>query len=198
MGNEWDINMQTVIIVETELIVRNLPQHYGDERIKWFAHSRVGSPRILNQLRVFVDIKTRIGCPRPPLRTPSHWMRPSNQWPGLETLNQQGIPRLPSCSSSPLMTSGQRGARVWRTSHLLPRDASLFNTSSIFQVLRASSDRWDNSPPRLGEYEELILHTGRVNDGQIKTCFPRPLCLDKRPYVTCPTCLGVMRGHLGY
>ena len=34
MGNEWDINMQTVIIVETELIVRNLPQHYGDERIK--------------------------------------------------------------------------------------------------------------------------------------------------------------------
>ena len=96
------------------------------------------------------------------------------------------------------LTSGQRGARVWRTSHLLPRDASLFNTSSIFQVSRASSDRWDNSPPRLGEYEELILHTGRVNDGQIKTCFPRPLCLDKRPYVTCPTCLGVMRGHLGY
>ena len=58
------------------------------------------------------------------------------------------------------------------------RDASLFNTSSIFlppnfRHLRVASDR-DNSPPRLGEQEELILHRGRVNDGQIKTCFPRP------------------------
>ena len=102
MGNEWDINMQTVIIVETELIVRNLPQHYGDERIKWFAHSRVGSPRILNQLGVFVDIKTRIGCPRPPLRTPQS--RPvtgcvhpiKGQGWRLWTNNS-----LPSCSSSP-------------------------------------------------------------------------------------------------
>ena len=34
MGKEWDINIQTVIIVETELIVRNLLQHYGDERFE--------------------------------------------------------------------------------------------------------------------------------------------------------------------
>lgn len=164
MGNEWDINMQTVIIVETELIVRNLPQHYGDERIKWFAHSRVGSPRILNQLGVFVDIKTRIGCPRPPLRTPQSrpvtgcvhpikgqgWRLWTNRDPS------SALVFLITSSLAPtLMTSGQQGARVWRTSHLLPRDASLFNTSSIFlppnfRHLRVASDR-DNSPPRLGE-----------------------------------------------
>ena len=164
MGNEWDINMQTVIIVETELIVRNLPQHYGDERIKWFAHSRVGSPRILNQLGVFVDIKTRIGCPRPPLRTPQS--RPvtgcvhpiKGQGWRLWTNNS-----LPSCSSSPhpwpqLWWQVASVGRVSGARHIfchVTRDASLFNTSSIFlppnfRHLRVASDR-DNSPPRLGE-----------------------------------------------
>ena len=122
--NEWDINIQTVIIVETELIVRNLLQHYGDERFKWFAHSRVGSPRILNQLGVFVDIKTRIGCPRPPLRTPQS-LDASIQSKSRDADSEPIMGSLTFSHPCSLITSGQRGARVWRTSHHLPRDLSL-------------------------------------------------------------------------
>ena len=183
--------------METELIVRNLLQHYGDERFKWFAHSPVGSPRILNQLGVFVDIKTRIGCPRPPLRTPQ-WLDASGQSGARDADSDQS--RHSSHSRIPVDDKWPaRGACLAHVTSSATWPKS-FPTRGVRRVtfLWSSNVRclvWSIHPifsPRcLDEREELILRTARVNDGQIKT---HPPCLDKGPYVTWPTCLGVMTG----